>query len=142
MSLLSEGLSQCDAYVLGLMHDVGRLLLDLVPASVAASRDRLVQNGCEISIAELLTCGIDHAEAGALVLRHWGLPDAYIEAIRFHHQPQATDSNLAALLYLVEFWTESREDPASNVRLRAALNRLDLDITEILRMRTKKSVVT
>ena len=142
MSLLTDGLSRCDAYVLGLIHDVGRLLLDLVPVSVEAARNRLLANGCEIAVAELLTCGMDHAEAGALVLRQWGLPDHYVEAIRFHHQPQATDSKLAALLYLVEFWTDSGEDPASNVRLRAALHRLDLGLTDILHMRTKKPLLT
>ena len=142
MSLLADGVSRCDAYVLGLMHDVGRLLLDLVPASVAAARERLHQNGCEIAVAELLTCGMDHAEAGALVLRHWGLSDQYVEAIRFHHQPQATDSKLAALLYLVEFWTDSGEDLASNVHLRAALNRLDLSAADILHMHSNKSLLT
>jgi HD-like signal output (HDOD) protein len=141
MSSLCEDLSRSDAYVLGLIHDIGRLLLDLVPGRAAAARDRLIKNGCEIAVAELLTCGADHAEAGALVLDHWGLPDRYIEAVRFHHQPQVTDSKLASLLYLVEFWTDSCEDPASTMRLRAALDRLDLSVQDVLHMRPEKSLL-
>jgi len=59
--------------------------------------------------------------------------------VRFHHEPQATDSKLAALLYLVEFWTESNEDPASQVRLNAALERLSLSEIFVTKMRVPKA---
>jgi HD-like signal output (HDOD) protein len=110
----------------------------MVPKAAAAVRDRLIRSGCELSVAELIVCGMDHAEAGALVLRHWGLPDRFIEAVLFHHQPQQTESNLAALLYLVEFWTDSEEDPASNVRLQAALQRLKLSAVDVINMPAPK----
>jgi HD-like signal output (HDOD) protein len=130
---------KADAFLLGLMHDIGRLLLTLIPPQAAAAHRRLVNNGCETAIAELLVCGTDHAGAGALVLDHWRFPSPYVEAVRFHHEPQATDSKLAALLYLVEFWTESNEDPASQVRLNAALERLSLSKTFVTTMRLPKS---
>jgi HD-like signal output (HDOD) protein len=138
---LSEhcNLPKADAFLLGLVHDIGRLLLTLIPPQASAARRRLVNNGCETAIAELVVCGTDHAGAGALVLDHWRFPAAYVEAVRFHHEPQATDSKLAALLYLVEFWTESNEDPASQVRLNAALERLSLSEIFVTKMRVPKA---
>jgi HD-like signal output (HDOD) protein len=137
----AEALSQlcdipkADAYLLGLMHDIGRLLLNSLPQHVAAASKRLTNNGCETAIAELLVCGTDHAGAGALVLQHWNFPSEYIEAVRFHHEPQATDSKLAALLYLVEFWSDSNEDPASASRLHVALERLKISQESVIKMR-------
>ena len=120
------------------MHDIGRLLLNIAPPHVNAARKRLENNGCESQIAELLVCGTDHAGAGALVLDHWNFPLSFVEAVRFHHEPQATDSKLAALLYVVEFWAESNEDPASQVRLNIALERLNLSQDFVTQMRLKR----
>lgn len=132
-------LPKADAFLLGLMHDIGRLLLNAAPPHVSAARRRLVNNGCESVIAEVLVCGTDHAGAGALVLDYWNFPLAFVEAVRFHHEPQATDSKLAALLYLVEFWTESNEDPTSQVRLNIALEQLGLSQSFVTQMRLQGS---
>ena len=131
-------LPNTDSFLLGLMHDIGRLLLNIAPPHVNAARKRLEKNGCESQIAELLVCGTDHAGAGALVLDHWNFPLSFVEAVRFHHEPQATDSKLAALLYVVEFWAESNEDPASQVRLSIALERLGLSQDFVTQMRLKR----
>jgi HD-like signal output (HDOD) protein len=82
---------------------------------------------------------MDHAGAGALVLEQWKLPEAYAEALRFHHEPHLTASKLAALLYLVEFWTASEEDPASQARLNAALDRVGLTLDSVMRLRLPTS---
>ncbi len=33
--------------------------------------------------------GFDHAEVGAVLAENWNLPDAIVEAISLHHQPEA-----------------------------------------------------
>ena len=43
-----------------------------------------VANQCEL---EEEFVGVNHAEVGARLLRHWGLPDEITEAIRYHHRP-------------------------------------------------------
>jgi HD-like signal output (HDOD) protein len=126
---------KADAFLLGLMHDIGRLLLSLAPRAAKVAQNRLMAGGCERAVAELLVYGMDHAEAGYLVLEHWDFPWAFTDAVRFHHEPHLTDSRLAALLHLVEFWTSSEEDPASHVRLNAALSRLGLTIDAVLQLR-------
>lgn len=111
-----------DAYTVGLLHDVGKLLMQLTPADVSAARHRLTRNGCAPAVAEVLTCGATHAEAGAEVLRHWGLPAEYIEAVEFHHEPEHAHTSFAALLYLAEQCTGSEEDLPSAARTKHALD--------------------
>jgi HD-like signal output (HDOD) protein len=122
LATMSGQIQPGDAYTVGLLHDVGKLLIRLAPAEVSAVRQRLIRNGCATSVAEVLTCGATHAEAGADVLRHWGLPADYIEAVEFHHEPEHVDLPLASLLYLAEQCTGSEEDLPSAARMRHALD--------------------
>ena len=120
-----------DAYTLGLLHDVGRLLLQIVCPEVRERRERLESGGCSSAVAELITSGVSHAEAGAKVLRAWNLPEEYVMAIEYHHEPEHCDSDLSALLYIVECLTASDEDLPSNVRWQIALDRLRLSTTDL-----------
>lgn len=126
-----------DAYVLGLIHDVGKLLLQLTPTTVRDKRARLIQKGCAPVIAEVVTCGMTHAEAGAHVCRYWELPEEYAIALGNHHEPERGDSKLAALLYLVELWTEANEDLPCTARLSNCLKRFNLSYSDLLHMRVE-----
>lgn len=132
--LLAQRTSHIDpreAYVLGLLHDVGKLLLNIAPAPARECRERLTTAGVPRQIAEIVTCGADHALAGADVLRSWGLPQDYIAAVESHHQPERSPSDASALLYLVEFCTDSEEDLPSEIRMRCALDRVGLPLAEV-----------
>ena len=128
-----------EAYTIGLLHDVGRLLLRLVHPDIRARRERLESDGCSSAVAELITSGLSHAEAGAKVLRAWNLPQEYITAIEYHHEPEHCDSDLAALLYIVEGVTASEEDLPSQVRWQIALDRLRLSTTDLRRIQVYAS---
>jgi HD-like signal output (HDOD) protein len=130
IATLTETISPEDAYTLGLLHDVGRLLFEIIPSGVRQRCHRLKKAGVQSAIAELLTCGITHAEASGAILRYWQLPDEYVKAVMHHHEPGHCDSALAALLYLVEFWTASDEDTPSAARLQDSLSRLGLTVTD------------
>jgi HD-like signal output (HDOD) protein len=126
-----------DAYLLGLIHDVGRLLLRLAPNHVTAAAQKLVDSGCPTDLAELVICGATHSQAGGSVLRHWGLPEEWAVAVDFHHEPEHCDSALAAMLCITEHLTESAEDLPSMARLNASLQALgwrdcDLRFLELL----------
>jgi HD-like signal output (HDOD) protein len=126
-----------DAYLLGLIHDVGRLLLRLAPNHATAATQKLMDSGYSPDLAELLICGATHSQAGGSVLRHWGLPQEWTVAVDFHHEPEHCDSPLAAMLYIAEHLTESAEDLPSIARLNAALQALgwqfcDLRSLEVL----------
>jgi HD-like signal output (HDOD) protein len=62
-----------EAVVLGLIHDIGRLVIHALPGGRAAAHGRITDgSGCMV-IADYLVCGRDHAELGAEVLERWNL---------------------------------------------------------------------
>ena len=79
-----------DLFVAGLLHDLGKILLWPTIRDRQGEFDRALEAGAgDLLSGERLVCGIDHAEAGALVARRWGLADNLIEAISCHHVPEA-----------------------------------------------------
>jgi HD-like signal output (HDOD) protein len=71
----------------GLLHDIGKLVLDAVLTERADTLDLGGVHGGELCAVERDAFGIDHAAAGATVAAYWELPPAIVEGIRGHHQP-------------------------------------------------------
>jgi len=86
---------QENARVSGILHDIGKLLLFKIPAYV--QRVPLHKKGLTSIEAEYKVLGTSHAEMGAYLLGIWGLPNPIIEAITFHHRPEAHISDKADL---------------------------------------------
>lgn len=87
-----------DAFIAGLVHDIGKLVIAIAfPEVVAAAREdgRAVLT----SDAERRLLGTSHAELGAWLLGRWGLPLPVVDAIAHHDEPNAPGGNpvLAAL---------------------------------------------
>ena len=126
LAFSSKMFDPAGAYVLALLHDVGELLLRLAPTEVRMSLQELVSAGCERSVAELLIFGATHGQAGADVLRHWCMPEAYVRAVEYHHDPETGGDIGAALLYLTEQWTEPDGVSLREDRLEYSLGALKL----------------
>lgn len=78
------------AYLAGLLHDVGKLILGLLDddafaAVVAEQRAR----GELFIAAERRVLPYDHAQLGAALLEHWNLPETVAYAVGAHHAPDA-----------------------------------------------------
>jgi putative nucleotidyltransferase with HDIG domain len=106
-----------EAFLCGLLHDVGKLLLDRLNLFDSARMGGLLDHGCPPVYAENLLIGCDHGKAGADIAAHWRLPLRHAEAIRYHHQPEASGSPMAHLLYLVEWRLGHLEDMPSAHRV-------------------------
>jgi putative nucleotidyltransferase with HDIG domain len=120
-------IGKADAYVLGLFHDVGELVFKVAaPQELAERVEELVAAGADRLTAEHIVYGVTHAQAGADVLRRWGMPDEYVQAVELHHTPELTFGHGAALLYLAEQWTDANGDLLCERRLKHALNVLHL----------------
>jgi putative nucleotidyltransferase with HDIG domain len=115
-----------DAYILGLLHDVGQLLLHMFPFETRGRVSMLIDSGATRDIAETSVFGLTHAEAGAYVLRFWKMPEDYVEAVLHHHHPEAGGGAGAAMLYMAEQWTDPAGDELETARLDCALNTLKL----------------
>lgn len=106
-----------EAFLAGLVHDVGRLALGKLGGSVYS---RLLEEGCEPVVAEVFLFGREHGAAGAEILRLWNFPEHLTAAVEAHHEPEAGAVPLAAILYLAEHRTDSKEAPPAPARLRQA----------------------
>jgi putative nucleotidyltransferase with HDIG domain len=88
-----------DAFLAGLLHDVGR------PALIQAAIDLEAELGvAPLTDAELsLIVGGLHEEVGEGMTRAWGLAPRLSETIRYHHHPElAKDASAAALVQLAD----------------------------------------
>ncbi|HPT44671.1 MAG TPA: response regulator [Candidatus Rifleibacterium sp.] len=79
---------QEEAFLAGMLHDVGKLLLLDHPAYYHKVMKPLAGvSEKTFSDAEYRTFGTSHAEIGAYLLGLWGLSDQVVEAVACHHRP-------------------------------------------------------
>ena len=90
------------AFLAGILHDIGRLLVGVyLPGQFAASLAYQREHGVALTEAEQTLWETDHARIGAAVARHWRLPSLICHAIEHHHDTeQAHNMPLADIVYL------------------------------------------
>lgn len=109
-----------DAFVSGILHDIGKLLLlevpeyskYLVPESHSSLNETLQKE------TELL--GATHGEAGGYFLGLWGIPNSILEPVIFHHHPcrsQNYSFDILAAVHVanVLMFQESLTDPGQPI---------------------------
>lgn len=80
------GLNGEDAYTLGILHAIGRVLINRV---IEEKRFSIYWDGQQpIENWERSFVGFDYAEAGALLLEHWQFPQAMCDIIRGQLEPE------------------------------------------------------
>jgi HD-like signal output (HDOD) protein len=93
-----------DAYVAGLIHDLGRLFLLAYFGGEAFQVGRLVAGGMTLQEAEREHLGIDHQEIGRMVARRWNLPESLQEIAGNHHPRHAADlDEMSSMTRIVSF---------------------------------------
>lgn len=77
-----------ELYLVGLIHDVGMLVLDrFIPDEFDAAITLSHSEAIPLHMAETRTLGFNHAEVGALLVDKWQLPPRMEGAVRYHHEP-------------------------------------------------------
>ena len=76
-----------DAFVCGLLHDIGKIALDVcLPKSYAKAADYAQRRHACIGEVETEVFGLDHTVAGKRLATRWHLPQAVQECVWLHHQ--------------------------------------------------------
>lgn len=97
----SVGTSKSEAFTVGLLHDMGKLVLaQLDEATARAVEQKAAVPGILLVDAEWDVLGTDHTEAGFLLAERWGLPEVIAQVVRWHHRPQKSEEALALLVFL------------------------------------------
>jgi HD-like signal output (HDOD) protein len=87
------GLDAEEAFLAGLMHDFGSLVLATqFPRASAAAHALAAARPLPLHEAEAALLGVDHAEVGALLAAHWHFPPPMVRAIACHHAPPPADA--------------------------------------------------
>lgn len=94
------GRDQALAFTAGLLHDVGRLVLDAYfhDDFKAAMAHRMAEDSTLLD-AELAVLGVEHAQVGFELARRWKFPVSIQQAIRDHHQPEREQAALTDLVH-------------------------------------------
>jgi putative nucleotidyltransferase with HDIG domain len=90
------------AFVGGLLHDVGKVVLDRFLHDRYAEAARLAaETPCLIREAEMALFSVNHADVGRWLAERWRFPAAIVEPIAFHHRPVAAGPDHRALTAVV-----------------------------------------
>lgn len=137
IATLTRSFPPKEAFLGGLVHDIGRLAMLMLPSAFQSRFLHLTAAGCEPFLVERVLSGFSHAQAGARALAGWKFPEPLVTGIEFHHQPEKTENKLASILYLMEYWADSREDSPSAARLKVALDRTGMNEADLRQLTLK-----
>ncbi len=87
-----------DAYVCGLLHDLGKIVLSALYPELLEKMDRIrKERNIPDKVYDALLAGLNHPEIGAALADKWNFPQALSMAIRYHHAIDASPENYRAL---------------------------------------------
>jgi len=104
------GVSPDQAFLAGLLHDLGKLALNLIlPKAYERVLNMSKSRKCAVCLVERTMMGLDHHTAGKRLAEHWRLPDPVRDAIWLHSQsieslPEGSNRPVVAIVTLAESW--------------------------------------
>ncbi|MBI2265004.1 MAG: HDOD domain-containing protein [Armatimonadetes bacterium] len=97
--------NQEEMFVAGLLHDVGKVILDqYLHSEFAQAIESAKTEKTPMYEAEKKVLGYNHAEIGKLICEKWRLPMILTEAIRYHHDVDAARDNakIASIVHVAD----------------------------------------
>jgi HD-like signal output (HDOD) protein len=103
--LSGESVHLCasSSFVMGLLHDIGQLVLDRAAREAFGQAIRVAQDGkIPLHEAERRRLGCDHAAVGGELLASWRFPKELVEPVRWHHEPEHCEGVHRPHAYLLQ----------------------------------------
>ena len=102
-----------DAYICGLLHDMGKIIFETAhPDFLQKIKEVCVEKGVAAGLFEKILSGVNHGEIGARIARKWNFPDAIVNVLRYHHEPELApeeDRKLTAIINLADLMVHYEE---------------------------------
>jgi putative nucleotidyltransferase with HDIG domain len=105
LAVLARKTEPSVAYTAGLLHDIGKVVLDqFIQAGFPLFYRELNEKGRNFSEVEKRVLGTDHTEAGVKLAQNWSFPAPLVETIRYHHTPENAKQHreLVNIVYLAD----------------------------------------
>ena len=104
LARLTDLVKPGQAYTAGLLHDIGKVVLDQFVAGAAPLfyRRLIEEKTSDFTRAEQAVFGTTHTEVGHRLAQRWSFPDSLAAAIRWHHCPERsqTHAELSHIVFL------------------------------------------
>lgn len=107
------------AFLAGMLHDMGVIVLAARAPKAMAEIGRLIEAGLSRSEAERNVLHCDHAEVGSYLLALWGMQQSLVEAVANHHLPPQAEpqDRLGAALAVANSLAHDPETELTHVDL-------------------------
>ncbi|MCP4578347.1 MAG: HDOD domain-containing protein [Deltaproteobacteria bacterium] len=99
VSVTAEGLMEelnlpvdDEIFTAALLHDLGKLIMGEFVAEDLDSIRLTAEKGVPFQMAEREVLGTDHAEIGGMLMEKWSFPSKFVEAVRWHHEPDSAEN--------------------------------------------------
>ncbi|MBE3027910.1 HDOD domain-containing protein [Janthinobacterium sp. GW458P] len=122
-----------EAYLAGLLHNVGRLAL-LATAPKEYAFNFTARDDAALCAVEQRTLQITHAEAGAWLIERWHLDSFLADSVLYHHEPLARLEASHPLIRIVRLAHVlcCHADDAGSITQAASLCGLEVEVLETL----------
>ena len=132
-----------EAFTAGLLHDIGKVLLDKFAHEEFNEVVKMVgEKDMLIIEAEREVLGADHTDMGYWLANRWGLPDSLKEVVSFHHEPEKAREfkELTGLVHFADILTRRKKIgsggdnkiPQLNSKVFESLKLTQDDVNEIM----------
>ena len=105
LAVLTKKAEPSVAYTAGLLHDIGKVVLDqFIYSGFPLFYRELNEKGKNFAEVEKRVLGTDHTEAGLELAQNWSFPESLVETIRHHHEPENAKQykELVNIVYLAD----------------------------------------
>ena len=122
-----------DAFTIGFLHDIGKILLNIVDTMLYQKVRTSVKNGMDIIEAENEMFETNHADMGFLLAKKWKLSVLLANCIKYHHDPLSSSMpQVSTLAYIANKISHDEPDVFDEALVK---EQLGLDVSTVMQYR-------